>query len=44
VVSLEQDMNVKGLLGCEAMAYTSAEWSEEHNDEERGLDAMKKED
>jgi hypothetical protein len=34
VVSLEQDMKVKGLFGWEAMAYTSAEWSGQ-SDEER---------
>jgi hypothetical protein len=38
VVSLEQDMKVKGLFGWEAMAYTSAEWSE-HSDDKRGLNS-----
>jgi hypothetical protein len=40
VVSLEQDMKVKGLFGWEAMAYTSAEWSGQSDEErERGLHA-----
>lgn len=48
VVSLEQDMKVNGLFGCEAMAYTSAEWSEEQSRAEQNrtirCDMMNRED